>query len=232
MHGNRHAKLLGLGGLFIVASLVVGVLACLRTANAEKTTVTATGSPAKVAARTGAAGAAGGTGGAAKIALNGPRRRVASDMIAPPHRPGTTGLRALTPVQEYNISGLHAGPVRISGVTYPDSVRFTCDSGDSDSSGDLDYAVSGFGSLTATVGIPDADTKAAGGTMTVTFLNNGSASQSTTPVTISPGHAQSVHVTFRHSSQLVISCSAMDADGRHAEYMELALGNATVGPQR
>ncbi|HEX6521222.1 MAG TPA: hypothetical protein VF070_14625, partial [Streptosporangiaceae bacterium] len=179
-----------------------------------------------------AGGAAGGAGDEAKIGLNGPRQWVTGDMIAPPDGPGTTGLRALTPVQEYNISGLHAGPVRIGGVTYPDSVQFTCDSGDSDSSGDLDYAVSGFDSLTATMGVPDSDTKAAAGTMTVTFLNNGSASQSTAPVTVSPGHPRSVHVTFRGSSQLVISCSAMDANGRHAEYMELALGNAMVGRQR
>lgn len=227
MHGNRHAKLLGLGGLFIVVALVTGVLACLRPASAEKTGATATASPAKVAPRTGAGGA-----GATKTGLNGTRRRVTGDTIAPLRGPGRTGLQALTPVQKYNISGLHAGAVRIGGVTYPDSVQFTCDSSDSASSGDLDYAVSGFGSLTATVGIPDADTKAADGTMTVTFLNNGSASQSTAPVTVSPGHPQPVHVMFRNSSQLVISCSAMDANGRHAEYMELALGNATVGRQR
>ncbi len=228
MHGNRHTKLLGLGGLFIAAALVVGILACLRPASAGKAGATATASPP----RTGMGGTAGGMGGAAKTRLNGTRRRVTGDTIAPPHGPGRTGLRALTPVQEYNISGLHAGPVRIGGVTYPDSVQFTCDSGDSDSSGDLDYAVSGFGSMTATVGIPDADTKAAGGTMTVTFLNNGSASQSTAPVTVSPGHPQPVQVKFQDSSQLVISCSAVDANGRHAEYMELALGNATVGRQR
>lgn len=208
MDGYRHAKLLGIGGLFIVAALIVGILACLRPARAEKTVRPPEASTA--ATRPGH-----------------PLPRVTSGTIPPPDSPGTAGLRTLTPVQEYNISNIRTGPVRIGGVTYPDSVQFTCDSGASDSAGDLDYAVSGFGSLTAVVGIPDADVRAVDDTMTVTFLNNGSASQAAAPITISPGHPRSVHVAFRDSSQLVISCSATNAEGR-AEYTRLALGNATV----
>jgi hypothetical protein len=139
-------------------------------------------------------------------------------------------LSQLTPVQEFNVSNVSAGPVRIGTTTYTDSVRFTCDSGGHDSAGDLDYVVTGYGSVSAVLGVPSEDASARGDTMTVAFFNNGTGSQMSAPFTISLGHPQAVHLRFSGSSQLVISCSAVSAASRSARYMELALGNATIGP--
>jgi hypothetical protein len=139
-------------------------------------------------------------------------------------------LSELTPVQEFNVSKVSAGPVRIGTTTYTDSVRFTCDSGGHDSAGDLDYVVTGYGTMSALLGVPSDDTTAAGGAMTVSFFNNGTGAQTSDPVVVSPGHPQNVHVRFSGSSQLEISCSAVSAATKSARYMELALGNATIGP--
>jgi hypothetical protein len=139
-------------------------------------------------------------------------------------------LSALTPVQEYNVSGLSDGAVRIGATTYTDSVRFTCDSAGHESSGDLDYVVTGYGTMTATLGIPGGDKRAAPDTMSISFFNNGSGSQMTGPVTVTPGHPQPVRLTFRDSSQLEISCTAVNAATHSPEYMQLALANATIGP--
>jgi hypothetical protein len=164
-----------------------------------------------------------------------PARAVASagpTIAAPGGGPGARveDLFALTPVQAFNVSDVRSGPVRIGAVTYADSVRFTCDSGGHDSSGDLDYVVTGYGSMSATAGVPSDDTHAVGDTMTVSFFNNGSGSQTSQPLTISPGHPQRVQLRFRGSSQLEISCSAVNAATQSPEYMELALANATIGP--
>lgn len=137
-------------------------------------------------------------------------------------------LSRLTPVQEFNVSKVRSGPVRIGGTTYADSVRFTCDSGGHDSSGDLDYAVTGYRSMSAVLGIPD-DVNAPGDSMTITFFNNGTGPQTSSPVVITPGHPHTVHLHFSASSQLEISCAAVNQAGT-ARYMQLALGNATFGP--
>ncbi len=140
---------------------------------------------------------------------------------------------------------MRSGPVRIGAVTYADSVRFTCDSGGHDSSGDLDYVVTGYGSMSATVGVPDdgvrdhsvpgdgvpsGDMHGAGDAATVAFFDNGSGPQASQPLTVSPGHPQRVHLRIRGSSQLEISCSAVNTATQSPEYMELALANATIGP--
>jgi hypothetical protein len=83
--------------------------------------------------------------------------------------------------------------------------------------------------MTATLGIPSYDTGAAGDTMTVTFNNNGAGTQAAGPVTVTPGHPQQVRVRFKEASQLVISCAAVDGSGA-ARSMDLALGNAIIGP--
>jgi hypothetical protein len=139
-------------------------------------------------------------------------------------------LSELTPVQVFNVSKVSAGPVRIGTTTYTDSVRFTCDSGGHDSAGDLDYVVTGYGSMSALLGVPSDDTGATGGAMTVSFFNNGTGAQTSDPVVVSLGHPQNVHVRFSGSSQLEISCSAVSSATKSARYMELALGNATIGP--
>jgi hypothetical protein len=139
-------------------------------------------------------------------------------------------LSELTPVQEFNVSGVSAGPVRIGTVTYTDSVRFTCDSGGHDSAGDLDYVVTGYGSMSAVIGVPSDDAGVARDTMAVSFFNNGTGSQASGPVDVSLGHPQAVRLRFSGSSQLEISCSAVGGASQ-ARYMDLALGNATIGPR-
>jgi hypothetical protein len=139
-------------------------------------------------------------------------------------------LSELTPVQVFNVSKVAAGPVRIGTTTYTDSVRFTCDSGGHDSAGDLDYVVTGYGSMSAVLGVPSDDVSAAGDAMTVSFFNNGTGAQTSEPVVVSLGHPQTVHLRFSGSSQLEISCSAVAAGTQSARYMQLALANATIGP--
>ena len=156
---------------------------------------------------------------------------IAATVAAPGGGPGApvADVSALSPVQVYNVSRVRSGPVRIGDTTYSDSVRFTCDSGGSDSSGDLDYVVTGYGIMTATIGIPSDDTGAARDTMTVGFFNNGAGSQADGPYTITLGHPRQVRVRLTGSSQLEISCGATAPSGKAAE-MDLALGNATIGP--
>lgn len=138
-------------------------------------------------------------------------------------------LSQLTPVQAYNVSGVSDGRVRLGATTYADSVRFDCDSGSRESSGDLDYVVTGYGSMTTTLGIPSDDTSAAGDTMTVSFNNNGAGQQVSGPVTLTPGHPEHLRIRFRQASQLEIACSSVSASGA-ARSMDLALGNAVIGP--
>jgi hypothetical protein len=159
-------------------------------------------------------------------------REVIATVAAAGGGPGAlvADVSRLTPVQAYNVSGLRTGPVRIGGTTYADSVRFTCDSGGRVSSGDLDYVVTGYGSMSATIGIPSDDTRAAGDKMTVAFFNNGTGSQTDGPYTITLGHPRRVRIRFTGSSQLEISCGATAPSGKAAR-MDLALANATIGPR-
>jgi hypothetical protein len=83
--------------------------------------------------------------------------------------------------------------------------------------------------LSAIVGIP-GDARGTDGAMTVTFFSNGAGPQVSGPVTVSPGHPQRVHLSFRGSSQLEISCSPVGSAGQPAKNLELALGNPTIGP--
>jgi hypothetical protein len=83
--------------------------------------------------------------------------------------------------------------------------------------------------MTATLGIPSDDTSAAGGTMTVSFNNNGTGPQVSGPVTVTPGHPQQVKVRFRQASQLEIACTSVNASGA-TRSMPLGLGNAVIGP--
>jgi hypothetical protein len=172
---------------------------------------------------------------------NAARRGSAHRSVAVPHAVAATvaavgggpgspvaDLSALTPVQVYNVSGLRTGPAQIGATTYDDSVRFTCDSGGRDSSGDLDYVVTGYRSMSAMVGVPAGDSRAARDAMTVSFFNNGSGVQTSEPVTITTGHPRRVRLSFQGASQLEISCSAVNTASGAATYMEVALGNATI----
>ncbi len=63
--------------------------------------------------------------------------------------------------------------------------------------------------LTTLIGIPSNASNAVGNAMTITFHKDGSATQLSSPVTVSLDHRQSVHLNLQGSSQLEISCSAI-----------------------
>jgi hypothetical protein len=136
-------------------------------------------------------------------------------------------LTALTPVSQSYIAGLSTGPQQIGATTYEDSVRLTCESVPS---GDVVYDVAGYKFLTTVIGIPSDASNAAGNAMTITFYKDGSANQLSSPVTVSLDHPQSVHLNLQGSSQLEVSCSAINTTTQATEYMDVALGNATIGP--
>jgi hypothetical protein len=135
-------------------------------------------------------------------------------------------LSALNPVNQSYISSLSTGPQQIGSTTYQDSVRFTCDA----PSGYLVYDVAGYKYLTTLIGIPSDASNATGNTMTITFYKDGSASQLMTPVTVSLDHPQSVHLNLQGASQLEVACSAISTTSQDSEYMDVAFGNATIGP--
>lgn len=206
-HGRVRAKLVWLAGLLAVAGMAAVILPVHARVIA---------SPVPPAVRATAV---------ATVARPVPAPAAAT--VAAPG--GQQRLSALTPVQEYNVSRLHAGPVRVGSVTYTDSVRFTCDSGGRGSAGDLDYHVSGYGSLSALAAIPSDNAMVGGEVMTVSFFYNGTGTQTSGPVTITPGHSRPVRIRLRGASQLEISCDAVDAATQSPRHMDLALANATLG---
>jgi hypothetical protein len=222
MNGGRYKNLLGVGSMLVAALGIGGVVAHFvppgKTGTAAATKPRDTGRAAADVRAT-----------VHPQTLH--RHQVTGTIAAAGGGPGSAlaDLSQLTPVQVYNVSGVSDGKVRIGATTYADSVRFTCDSGSHESSGDLDYVVTGYGSMTATLGVPSYDTSAAGDTMTVSFNNNGSGAQLDGPVTVTPGHPQQVRVRFRQASQLEISCTSVSPSGA-ARSMDLALGNAVIGP--
>jgi hypothetical protein len=138
-------------------------------------------------------------------------------------------LSALTPVSENYVSNQSTGPQQIGATTYQDSVRFTCNTYGGNS-GNVVYDVAGYKFLTAVIGIPSNASNAAGNAMTITFYKDGSSTQLSTPVTVSLDHPQSVHLNLQNSSQLEVSCNAINTTSQSSEYMDVALGKATIGP--
>jgi len=139
-------------------------------------------------------------------------------------------LSALSPVSQTNVYNQSTGPEQIGATTYEDSVRFTCDSSSGAASGNLVYDVAGYKFLTALIGIPSNASNGAGNAMTITFYRDGSATQLAAPITVSLDHPQPVHLDLQGSSQLEISCSGTNTTGQQATQMDVALGNATIGP--
>jgi hypothetical protein len=139
-------------------------------------------------------------------------------------------LSALTPVSQANIGEQSTGPEQIGSTTYEDSVRFTCASGDGSNSGDMIYDVAGYKYLTTLIGIPSDAPNGSGNAMTITFYKDGSATQLSSPVTVTLDHPQSIHLDLQGSSQLEISCSAINTTSQQATAMDVAFGNATIGP--
>jgi hypothetical protein len=241
----RRSVILWLVCLLVVAALViVGLVRYLpaRTAkassvatNSAQPSVSATpSSPAASASGTGASpGATSGTstGASASPGTSATAEATTSAVAADGGGPGApiADLSALTPLSQNNVSTPTTGPEQIGATTYQDSVRFTCDTY-SGNSGDVVYDVASYKFLTAMIGIPSNASNAAGNAMTITFYKDGSSTQLSTPVTVSLDHPQSVHLNLQDSSQLEISCNAINTTSQSSEYMDVALGNATIGP--
>ncbi len=136
-------------------------------------------------------------------------------------------LSALTPLNQTEISSVSDGPEQIGATTYQNSVGFTCDT--SGNQANMVYDVANYKFLTTVIGIPSNAANAAGNTMTITFLKDGST-QIGDPITVSLDHPQSVHLDLQGASQLEMTCNAINVNSHQEVYMDAALGNATIGP--
>jgi hypothetical protein len=76
----------------------------------------------------------------------------------------------------------------------------------------------------------DDATNAAGNTAAITLFRDGSTAQLGRAITISLDHPQTVHLDLQGSSQLEIACIAANATSHSTVDMDVALGNATIGP--
>jgi hypothetical protein len=208
-------------------------LATASTAASASTQASATPAASATAASSGAASPAASSG--ASPAASGGASPGASTPSAQPGAIAAGGggvgapiadLSALTPVTTSDITNPTTGPQQIGATTYEDSVRFTCYGG----GGDIVYDVAGYKFLTALVGIPSDASNAVGNAMTITFNKDGSANQLSTPVTISLDHPQSIHLNLQGSSQLEVACSAINTTSQNQQSMDVAFGNATLGP--
>jgi hypothetical protein len=139
-------------------------------------------------------------------------------------------LSALTPVTQNDISTPSTGPEQIGSTTYEDSVRLTCYSGSGTNQSNIIYDVADYKYLNTVIGIPSNASNAAGNAMTITFYKDGSATQLGSPVTVTLDHPQSVHLNLQDSSQLDIACGAINTTSQQSTYMDVAFGNATIGP--
>lgn len=144
---------------------------------------------------------------------------------------GPTNLSAIKPLQTANIENFTTGSAQIGTTTYPNSVRFTCGLyGSTGAISDVVYDVAGFKFLNAMIGVPTDATDGIGDTMAVTFFKNGST-QLDSPLNINLDHPQSVHLDLQGASQLEIQCIPTDNVSHNVVLMDIALGDATIGPE-
>jgi hypothetical protein len=223
----RRSILLWMVGLLLLAILAVVGLVMTRPSGGKPVAATVTptvATPGPVASTPGSGASIAvptpGTNGTATPTGTGP--------ATPGPVAGTTvtNLSALTPLQNYYAYNVTTGPEQIGTVTYPTSVRFTC----GNTNANLVYNVAGYKFLTATVGVPNDATNAAGNTMTVTFFKDGSTAQLGKALIVSLDHPASVHLNLQSSSQLEIQCNATSTANHNEVNMDVALGNATIGP--
>lgn len=223
--------------LLLCAALAVAALVVYRPARAARAAATDTPSASTpspgastVQPSDSSAQASSGPGSAASAAVS--ATGTANTVVAAGGGPGSpiTNLSALTPVRNDGASSFSTGPEQIGATIYADSVRFTCDGGPSGSGDDVIYNVAGYNYLNGTLGVPSDATNAAGNTATITFFKDGSTDQLGRAITISLDHPQPVHLNLQGSSQLEIACLASDATSHSSVDMDIALGNATIGP--
>jgi hypothetical protein len=135
---------------------------------------------------------------------------------------GVTDLSALTPVQDNSQAGVTTGSQQIGTTTYANSVRFTC----AYTYSNVVYDVAGYRFLDATIGVPSDATNAAGTGANVTFLKDGTTAQLGSGVSVALDQPQHVHVNLHGASQVEIACAVSGSSG----FLDIVLGNATVGP--
>jgi hypothetical protein len=136
--------------------------------------------------------------------------------------PSSAGVAYLSLAQpiESSFYSLTNGPIQINTTIYQRSVEVDCGS----ETGMLVYNVAGYNFLSATVGVPNDASGAAGNSATIAFFKNGSSTELGTPITATLGQQQQVHLNLQGAEQLEITC--MTPSGA----MDIALGNAAIGP--
>ncbi|WP_239309568.1 protein kinase [Frankia sp. Cj3] len=142
-----------------------------------------------------------------------------------PQAAGTTNLSSIKPVGTVAVV-VSTGPEQIGTTTYPFSVRLTC-SGSYNPS--VTYNVAGYAFLDAVIGVPNDATNAAGNTTALTFVKDGST-QLGSPINIALGQPQRVHLDLQSAQQLVVKCSPTVNATHQVTNMDIAMGNATIGP--
>ncbi len=141
-----------------------------------------------------------------------------------------TDLSSLTPVQ-VSVDGFTTGGAqRIGTTTSSDAIRFSCSASNSGSYNSLVYAVAGDKTLSATFGIPDNASNAAGNSATIKFYKDGGSTELGRPVTIALDSPQRVSLPLQGSSQLEISCVAANQTGLNGDDIDVAIGEATLSP--
>jgi hypothetical protein len=143
--------------------------------------------------------------------------------LQPSTAPSPTGVAYLSLAQPIEATFGYApttGPAQIGTTTYQRSVEVDCGA----ETGTVVYNVAGYNYLSATVGVPNNSSGAAGNSATIAFLKNGSSTDLGTPITVTLGQPQQVHLNLQGAEQLEITC--MTPSGS----MDVALGNAAIGP--
>ncbi len=150
--------------------------------------------------------------------------------VSTPATVNGTDLSALTPVQN-GVDGFTTdSPQPIGTTTFSDAIRFSCSVSNSYYSyNSLIYVVAGYKTLTATFGIPNNATNAAGNSATIKISKDGT--ELGQPVTVALDHPQRVSLPLQGSSQLEISCvAAKQAGSDDGDDIDVAIGDAILSP--
>lgn len=136
----------------------------------------------------------------------------------------TVYLTQLSAVQDGQ--GYSVQPVQMDGKQYQQSFVMMCWPGASANTPSMIYEVTGYKTLSVTVGIPDGASGTSGISASFTFTKNGSTDPlgSAPPVEIGTSHT--VTIPLDGATQLSINCSNSGSPDPHAT--EVAVGNGTL----
>lgn len=126
---------------------------------------------------------------------------------------GVIDLSSLTPLN-YVGNAVTAASEQFGTTTYPSSVDITCVTSPV-------YDVAGYKEMDVTVGEPDDASGAAGESVSVQFLKDGTSQLGS--ATVSLDHPVSLHVVLQEASQLKITCNGPGS--------MVTLGDATLVPK-